>query len=105
MVASPCASPYADSATDVYAAVPQDGSVKVSLAVGQHLVVGWSGCNMAGRISVPDGEVLRVTDGQSEYRAGPQVNVRYLAEKEGTVDVTGQREGRTGRITVVVQHR
>jgi hypothetical protein len=103
---SPCVSPYADSAGDVTAAIPEGGDkADIHLVVGQHLTVGWKACGESGALktSDPAGAMLTSTDASSEGKGGPAIDVRYLALKEGTVTVTGEgSKGSNGQLVITI---
>jgi hypothetical protein len=103
---SPCVSPYADSGTDVTVAIP-DGTrtAEVQVAVGEHLTLGWAKCgeNGAFKSSDPTGTMLQGTDSSSLGKGGPVIDVRYLAQKAGTVTISGTgSKGSNGKIVVTI---
>lgn len=98
--ASPCSSPYADSTSDHYVAVPTSGGeVRVDVKVGEHLVVGWKSCGSAGDIRLMTGP-LTVTDASSTGKGGPAVDVRFLATGVGEARISG--DGSAGRGDIIV---
>lgn len=103
---TPCVSPYAVSGTDVFVAVPpRSSALEVKVSVGSRLTVGWSNCGEGGQLSSsdPTGAMLLATDATAFSKGGPVTSVRYLAEKEGTVTITGRgSEGSRGRIVITI---
>lgn len=103
---SPCVSPYADSGADVSVAIPDGtGTAHVQVAIGKHLTVGWAQCGESGQIDSSDasGTFLQGTDGSSLGKGGPRIDVRYLAQKAGTVTINGTgSKGSNGKLVVTI---
>jgi hypothetical protein len=101
---SPCASPYADG--DMMVAIPEGSdAVRVQVATGNHLTVGWPHCGESGEFtsSDPEGALLSATDASSLGKGGPVVDVRYLAQKAGTVTIVGKgSKGSNGKLVVTI---
>jgi hypothetical protein len=129
--ATPCtdrstgSSPFADSSEEQSVAFPRDGDqVDVTVHIGEHITVGWSGCNEHGQIttSPADNTGPLFTSDVSVYssvrptplrRSGPPCcqrpeadgvfTVRYLAQLPGTQVLHGTGSaGSGGDITVTV---
>lgn len=98
---TPCSSPYASD--DVSVSIPKGSrELHISVLKGAHVVIGWSVCGESGEIR-SSGSGLEVTDAGSLSKGGPTVYVRYLADKEGTVTITGEgSKGSHGKVFVTV---
>jgi hypothetical protein len=108
---APCVTPFYDGGRDVRAAIPAQGSRRVSVFVGGALTVGWANCSETGTLASDDTLDRYLTeDAKAHLLHGaphntppvtPQHQFRLFAYETGTVTLTGSgSEGSHGSLVV-----